>query len=108
MSNDESTFICVLVDEVESLAGRRDSSTDGSDCKDSMRATNQLLTALDRLSHRPNVLVLCTSNMWNAIVSLRRQTLDIGSSGIDTSLTGPSLLGPSRRQATHFEPVPGS
>lgn len=34
-----------------------------------MQATNQLLTALDRLRHLPNILVCCTSNLLEAIVS---------------------------------------
>lgn len=33
------------------------------------QATNQLLTSLDRLRYRHNVLVLCTSNLLTAIVS---------------------------------------
>lgn len=32
-----------------------------------MQATNQLLTALDRLRHLPNIIVCCTSNLLEAI-----------------------------------------
>jgi hypothetical protein len=35
----------------------------------SSQATNQLLTALDRLRSLPNILVCCTSNLVEAIVS---------------------------------------
>jgi hypothetical protein len=34
----------------------------------SPQATNQLLTALDRLRSLPNILVCCTSNLVEAIV----------------------------------------
>ena len=34
-----------------------------------IQATNQLLTALDRLRSLPNILVCCTSNLVEAIVS---------------------------------------
>lgn len=32
------------------------------------QAVNALLIALDRLRHRPNVLVFCTSNLIKAVV----------------------------------------
>ncbi|KAK4986386.1 hypothetical protein LTR50_005364 [Elasticomyces elasticus] len=67
MANEETTFICVLIDEVESIAGSREKSVRGSDCSDGLRATNQLLTALDRLRDRHNIMVMCTSNMLTAI-----------------------------------------
>jgi hypothetical protein len=34
-----------------------------------IQATNQLLTALDRLRSLPNILVCCTSNLVEAIVN---------------------------------------
>lgn len=34
------------------------------------KAVNALLTALDRLRNHPNVVVLCTSNLIEAIVSV--------------------------------------
>ena len=36
----------------------------------STKAVNALLTALDRLRNHPNVVVLCTSNLIKAIVSV--------------------------------------
>ncbi|KAK5124835.1 hypothetical protein LTR16_003448, partial [Cryomyces antarcticus] len=71
MADEETTFICVLIDEVESLTGSREKSANGNECSDALRATNQLLTGLDRLRHRSNVMVLCTSNLMSAIVSSR-------------------------------------
>jgi pachytene checkpoint protein 2 len=54
-------LICVLLDEVESLAASR--SQLGGDPTDSMRAVNALLTGLDRLQVFPNLLILATTNM---------------------------------------------
>ena len=56
-----NTLVCVLLDEVESLAATR--SELGGDPADSMRAVNALLTCLDRLKAFPNVLILATTNM---------------------------------------------
>lgn len=88
MAGDRKSLICVVMDEVETIAGSREKSTSGSECTDGLRvciwtasmgyailsnilqATNQLLTALDRLRNLPNVIVLCTSNLLEAIVSL--------------------------------------
>ncbi|KAF1814875.1 AAA-domain-containing protein, partial [Eremomyces bilateralis CBS 781.70] len=64
---DESTLVCVLIDEVESIAGRRERSVAGNEAVDSLRATNQLLTALDRLKTRTNILIMCTSNIVSAL-----------------------------------------
>jgi hypothetical protein len=61
IANEESVFITVLIDEVETIAGSREKVATGSETSDSLRATNQLLTALDRLRYHPNVVVFCTS-----------------------------------------------
>lgn len=61
------TLICVLIDEVESIAGSREQLSESGECHDSIRATNQLLTALDRIRDQPNVVVFCTSNLKKAI-----------------------------------------
>lgn len=58
-------LVCVLLDEVESLASAR--SQLGGDPADSMRAVNSLLTSLDRLKVFPNVLILSTTNMTNKV-----------------------------------------
>ncbi|KAL8817431.1 MAG: hypothetical protein Q9223_003731 [Gallowayella weberi] len=60
-------FVCVLLDEIESLAGARQQSIGGNEPKDSMRALNALLVALDRLNKYSNVLILCTSNLVQTI-----------------------------------------
>lgn len=86
MCQDRKTLVCVVMDEVETIAGSREQAAGGSECADGLRvrlllflatvdlltnilkATNQLLTALDRLRNLPNVIVLCTSNLIEAIV----------------------------------------
>ncbi|KAL1393643.1 putative pachytene checkpoint component Pch2 [Phyllosticta capitalensis] len=89
MALDEMSFICVMIDEVETLTGSRERSMSGSECGDAMRygdsktdqgviqATNQLLTALDRLRHRSNIVVLCTSNLIDALDSAFLDRVDI-------------------------------
>ena len=58
-------FVCVLIDEVESLAAvRKNSSAEPSD---SIRVVNAVLTQLDSIRHFPNVLILTTSNITGAI-----------------------------------------
>jgi len=60
-------FICVLVDEVESIASSREFSTQHGESLDSMRATNALLTGLDRTAGYSNVVFLFTSNLCDAL-----------------------------------------
>lgn len=60
-------FICVLIDEVESIASSREFSTQHGESLDSMRATNALLTGLDRTAGFSNVVFLFTSNMYDAL-----------------------------------------
>ncbi|KAI6873663.1 hypothetical protein KC323_g1035 [Hortaea werneckii] len=66
MAQDPAALICVVIDEIETIASSRERSTTGGECSDGLRATNQLLTALDRLRFLPNVIVLCTSNLTTA------------------------------------------
>ncbi|KAI9859661.1 MAG: hypothetical protein M1813_006592 [Trichoglossum hirsutum] len=77
VDEDEDTFVCVLIDEIESLTSSRQSAASGSEPGDSMRATNALLTALDRLRARPNVIVLCTSNLIKAMDSAFLDRVDL-------------------------------
>ncbi|KAJ9645143.1 hypothetical protein H2199_003147 [Coniosporium tulheliwenetii] len=77
MADEETTLICVLIDEVETLTGSREKSATGNECGDALRATNQLLTALDRLRHRPSVMVFCTSNLVTAIDQAFLDRVDI-------------------------------
>ncbi|EPE29116.1 P-loop containing nucleoside triphosphate hydrolase [Glarea lozoyensis ATCC 20868] len=56
-------FNCVLIDEVESLTMSRQRGCLNGESQDTLRATNALLTGLDRLKVYSNILFLCTSNM---------------------------------------------
>ncbi|EMF10196.1 AAA-domain-containing protein [Sphaerulina musiva SO2202] len=67
MAQSLTTLVCVVMDEVETIAGSREKADAGGECSDGVRATNQLLTALDRLRALPNIIVLCTSNLISAI-----------------------------------------
>ncbi|KAK9827303.1 hypothetical protein WJX81_002617 [Elliptochloris bilobata] len=64
---EEDALVCVLIDEVESLTAARRAAVAGSEPADAVRAVNALLTQLDALKRRPNVLVLTTSNITEAI-----------------------------------------
>ncbi|KAF2142209.1 uncharacterized protein K452DRAFT_298194 [Aplosporella prunicola CBS 121167] len=77
MANDDATLVCVLIDEVETIAGAREKSLGSNDVRDAMRATNQLLTGLDRLRYRSNIIVLCTSNLLTAIDSAFLDRTDV-------------------------------
>jgi MoxR-like ATPase len=65
--DDEESLVLVLVDEVESLSGARQAAMAGSEPSDTIRVVNALLTQLDALRSRPNVLILATSNITEAI-----------------------------------------
>lgn len=52
---------------MESLTASRSASMGGSEPSDALRVVNALLTQLDKLKHRKNVLVLTTSNISEAI-----------------------------------------
>jgi DNA polymerase III delta prime subunit len=67
VQDDPSTLVCVLVDEVESLASSRANNQSGGDPSDAMRAVNSLLTSLDRLRSFPNVLILATTNLTRSV-----------------------------------------
>lgn len=68
---EEDTFVYVFVDEVETLAARRERALVGNEPFDAVRAVNALLTGLDRLKKYDNVIVICTSNLVTALVSIR-------------------------------------
>jgi SpoVK/Ycf46/Vps4 family AAA+-type ATPase len=63
IEDDPTTLVCVLVAEVESLAGCRIDLGGAGEPSDAMRAVNALLTCLGRLRCFPNVLVLTTTNL---------------------------------------------
>jgi len=67
MVQNEKALICILVDEIESLAHARKLCINGSEPSDSIRVVNALLTQLDQIKRYPNVLIMTTSNMTEAI-----------------------------------------
>lgn len=67
IAENRDVFVLVLIDEVESLAGSRSTGASGGEPSDALRAVNSLLTALDKLRHHKNVLVLTTSNLTDSI-----------------------------------------
>jgi len=93
VAKDRSKLVVVVIDEVETIASSRQRVSSSDECNDGLRvnesrlfnapkhcqigattdrstqATNQLLTALDRFRSLTNILVCCTSNLIEAIVS---------------------------------------
>jgi SpoVK/Ycf46/Vps4 family AAA+-type ATPase len=61
----KALFVCVLIDEVESLTAARGQAS--SEPSDAIRVVNAMLTQIDQLKRFPNVLVLATSNLSAAI-----------------------------------------
>lgn len=49
MVADEDAFVCVLLDEVESLTAARQAAMSGTDPSDAIRVVNALLTQLDAI-----------------------------------------------------------
>jgi SpoVK/Ycf46/Vps4 family AAA+-type ATPase len=64
---EQDSLVCVLIDEVESLTAARKAAVNGSEPSDAIRVVNALLTQLDQLKKFPNVLILTTSNITEAI-----------------------------------------
>ncbi|XP_055331423.1 pachytene checkpoint protein 2 homolog [Paramacrobiotus metropolitanus] len=60
-------FVCLLIDEVESLARARQASLSGNEPSDAVRAVNALLTQIDKIKQYPNILIFTTSNISEAI-----------------------------------------
>ena len=56
-----------MIDEVESLAAARQAAQHGTEPSDSLRVVNAVLTAIDMLRAKANVLIVCTSNLSSAI-----------------------------------------
>ncbi|KAA8643659.1 putative pachytene checkpoint component Pch2 [Aspergillus tanneri] len=77
LEEEEDTFVYVFVDEVETLAARRERALAGSEPFDAVRAVNALLTGLDRLKHHCNVIVVCTSNLITALDQAFLDRVDI-------------------------------
>ena len=79
-ADDEDCFVCVLMDEVESLTvARRARDAEPSDAirvrddhapkgeADPAKVVNAVLTHIDQLKRRHNVLILTTSNVTETI-----------------------------------------
>ncbi|XP_019849117.1 PREDICTED: pachytene checkpoint protein 2 homolog isoform X2 [Amphimedon queenslandica] len=64
---DDNALICILIDEVESLTVARNAAMSGSEPSDAIRVVNALLTQIDQIKRYPNVLILTTSNITEAI-----------------------------------------
>lgn len=60
-------MVCILIDEIESLAHVRKACSNGTEPTDSIRVVNALLTQLDQVKRYPNALILTTSNLSEAI-----------------------------------------
>ena len=69
VEEDPDALVCVLVDEVESLAAARSAGTGGAagEPSDAVRAVNSLLTSIDRLRQYGNVVVMTTSNITGSV-----------------------------------------
>ncbi|XP_017073554.1 pachytene checkpoint protein 2 homolog [Drosophila eugracilis] len=63
---DSNNLVCVLIDEVESLAYAR-SAMSSNEPRDAMRVVNAVLTKLDDIKFFPNVLIFATSNLAQSI-----------------------------------------
>eukprot|EP00210_Caulerpa_lentillifera_P003130 g2990.t1 len=70
-------MLFVLIDEIESLVTNRTSCVQGSEPLDALRAVNALLTQIDRLKRYPNVVILTTSNVTEALDSAFIDRADI-------------------------------
>lgn len=64
-SND--SFVCIIIDEVEAIAGARSNLLNKNESSDSIRVVNTVLTRLDALKIYNNFIVLATSNHIDAI-----------------------------------------
>lgn len=62
---------------MESLTTARSSSLSGSEPGDAVRVVNALLTQLDKLKQKSNVLVMTTSNLSNSIDNAFMDRADI-------------------------------
>lgn len=61
------TFSIFFIDEVESLTAARKVALNGSEPSDSIRVVNAVLTQIDKLRSRSNVLIMATSNITEII-----------------------------------------
>jgi hypothetical protein len=67
IADDPRQLVFVLIDEVESLATARHSAMNGSDPSDAIRVVNALLTQIDAIRRKTNVVIMATSNLSECI-----------------------------------------
>jgi SpoVK/Ycf46/Vps4 family AAA+-type ATPase len=67
IADDDECLVVVLIDEIESISASRSSASRSNEPGDAVRVVNAVLTSLDALKRRNNVLVLCTSNMVDSL-----------------------------------------
>lgn len=77
LANNPQTLVVVLVDEAESLVSSRCGASIAGEPGDALRVVNSVLTSLDMLRRKPNVLVLCTSNLVSRIDSAFLDRIDL-------------------------------
>ncbi|SCV03067.1 LAME_0H07448g1_1 [Lachancea meyersii CBS 8951] len=63
----KNRFVCLLMDEIETLAPSRSSLMGKNEATDGIRVVNTLLTKLDSLKRYHNLLILATSNLLSAL-----------------------------------------
>ena len=76
IAEDEQCLVVVLIDEVESIASARNASARSNEPGDAVRVVNAVLTSLDALKRKSNVLILCTSNLVDGIDEAFRDRVD--------------------------------
>ncbi|KAI5795111.1 pachytene checkpoint component Pch2 [Geopyxis carbonaria] len=64
---DSNLFVTVLIDEVETLVCSRKAAANGNEPTDGLRVVTALLTSLDKLRSKKNVIVITTSNLVQAM-----------------------------------------
>jgi SpoVK/Ycf46/Vps4 family AAA+-type ATPase len=77
IADDESCLVTLLIDEVESIAAARNNASRSGEPGDAIRVVNAVLTSLDQLRRRKNVLVMCTSNMQSTLDEAFLDRLDL-------------------------------
>lgn len=66
-SGQNKKFVCLLIDEVETIASSRSGLMNKNETTDGIRVVNTLLTQLDNLKKYDNLLILATSNLLDAL-----------------------------------------
>ena len=117
---DDDAFVCVLIDEVESLTAARKSAVSGNEPSDAVRVVNALLTQIDSLKRYKNALVITTSNLTGAIDAAFVDRADIKQyigppgasarydilSGCLAELSRAGVLAPFQELLPHFSLLP--